>query len=864
MKQAFLRLTKNKYFYLIISFLLPFLIFGTILAQFGIYPFGGKSILINDMFNQYIQFYNRFYDAFKDGKSLFYSWEAGLGLNFLGVIAYYLSSPLSILILFFERNHLPEALILITLCKIGLSGLTMYLFLNHFKFSGRMVLLIFSTLYALMTFSVVYSFNLMWLDGIYMLPLVLLGVEILIKKGQGILFLISLAILFIANFYISYMVGIFSFLYFIVRYFSINSTERFSSFIKNLLLFSLSTGIAAGLSAFLLLPTYKTIKANTIENTVPQVIPDINILDLYLKFFNGSFDSVVNGLPNIYVGLLTVLLFPLFFFLKKIPLKEKVLFLLLTLFLFISFQNSTLYFLWHGMDNPNWFPYRFSFLLSFLAVFLAFRTFVVLDKGDWGYVKGSFLFNIFFILLMSKLSPDKISNKMLAINIVLLSLYFIIIYCKLYLHNYKRWLQTLLILVVCLDVSLNSAEGIRSLDRQFGYIAREKYNVTSEYKNMMEWISKNDHSFYRIDVREPVTWNDSMQMKYKKMDSFNSLSNNDMNHFLNELGYTFMEGIFISLNSGIIPTDSLLGFKYIVSSNPINKQGYDVIHQEGNLLLYLNKNTLPLGFVLNDEQRIIFPKDADNPFKKQNQLFINKDINQDSEKLFTPVEPISKEYLNLSMVNEADGQKFIKNDKSKPAFIKYSFSVSNSKELYSLFRIAGVSNTNVIVNNSIIRRDYPTIHDNQVLDLGGFQNETVSVKLEVLPDELKINDRLFYQLDMNLYEEKVKEIKTQTLRVKSFSDTRVTGKIKMNQGGVLFLSIPYDSGWGAVVDGKKTKLEKVGGFLGVDLKEGKHEVELNYVPPGFFLGLIISACSLIIFFGLLMLNLRKRIRKKNY
>ena len=200
MKQVFLRLTKSHYFFLLLSFFIPFLIFGAVLAQFGVYPFGDKSILTSDMFSQYIQFYNRLYDSFYSGKSLFYSWEAGLGLNLVGVIAYYLSSPLSLLILFFERPHLPEAMILLTLCKLGLSGATMFLFLNNFATNQKYKSLIFSTMYALMTFSISYSFNLMWLDGIYMMPLIMLGVERLITKGRYTLFLSYLGHYFYSEF----------------------------------------------------------------------------------------------------------------------------------------------------------------------------------------------------------------------------------------------------------------------------------------------------------------------------------------------------------------------------------------------------------------------------------------------------------------------------------------------------------------------------------------------------------------------------------------------------------------------------------------------------------------------------------------
>jgi uncharacterized membrane protein YfhO len=856
LKLSFIKLAKNKYILLLLSFLLPFVLFGVVLAQFGIYPFGSKSILISDMYSQYIEFYNRLYDVFYNGKSLFYSWEAGMGLNFLAVIAYYLASPLSILIIFFPRNHLPEAMVLMTLIKIGLSGATMYFFLSRFSLSEKFSTLFFSTFYALMTFSIAYSFDIMWLDGIYMLPLILYGVELLIKDGKYTFLIACLAITFISNFYVAFMIGIFTFLYFLVRFFSLQRKTSFLLFLKKIGLFGTSTAIAAGLSAFLILPTYLVIKANHGDPAQPQILPKIHLFNYYLKFFNGTYDSLIDGLPNIYAGLLTLLLFPLFFVSKKIKLKEKVLFLLLFSFLVYSFQNSELYFIWHGGHNPNWFPYRFSFLLSFTVIYLAFRTFVVLDKTISPYLIVLYIFNILFVLFVWKYTPNGLSNKFVIINIVLLTIYFILMYCKLHISEYKKFIHILLILAVCLDTTLNSAKIIRSLDHQFQYKPRDMYNGPSDYINMINWLKKNDHSFYRINTDPPITWNDSMMLDYKKMDSFNSQSNNDLNRFLNELGYTTSDSVFVDMGKGIVSTDSLMGFKYIISNYPIDKFGYELIHHEGNYLLYKNNNVLSLGTVLNNQNHINFQEGLDNPFEKQNLLFMG--ATKASPKLFVPMEPTSIQYENLTVQTEADGQKFIKNDKTKNAFIKYSFPVSGKQQLYTLLKTDGISNSNVYVNDTLPGKGYPNVYSNRVLDLGAFQNETVTVKIEVLSDEFTLKNGLFYAMDMNLFEKKVDEYRKQSLTVKSFQDTNISGDIKLNENGVLFLSIPYDSGWSAVVDGKKGKIEKIGGFLGIDLEKGNHKIDLHYVPPGFHVGLIISLCSLLLFIVLILMNFRKK------
>lgn len=81
------------------------------LAVFGFYPFGGKSILITDLNQQYVEFHAALYDMVKSGSSLLFTWDTGLGMNFLGLLAYYLASPFTLLLFCFPRAMLTEAIL---------------------------------------------------------------------------------------------------------------------------------------------------------------------------------------------------------------------------------------------------------------------------------------------------------------------------------------------------------------------------------------------------------------------------------------------------------------------------------------------------------------------------------------------------------------------------------------------------------------------------------------------------------------------------------------------------------------------------------------------------------------------------------
>lgn len=185
--QALLDLFKKKKFLYTFAFLLPFSIYGVVFILLGVAPFGAKSILVTDLHTQYVQFYTYLYDVFKNGKSIFYSWEGGMGLNFIGVFAYYLASPFSLLILLFDRSHIPEAIMLMTLLKTGLAGFTMTYYLSNMMKRREIAITLFSTFYALMSFVTVYSFCVMWLDAIYLLPLIMLGIEKLVTEKMGVI-----------------------------------------------------------------------------------------------------------------------------------------------------------------------------------------------------------------------------------------------------------------------------------------------------------------------------------------------------------------------------------------------------------------------------------------------------------------------------------------------------------------------------------------------------------------------------------------------------------------------------------------------------------------------------------------------------
>lgn len=158
-----------------LSFLIPFL---CLIALFTVNNFvlGDNSILYSDSQYQYYQSFVYLKQLLNNGS--FYSFQIGLGTPMIATIAYYLGPISNLLVNFFDNIEL--FLIITVLIKISLCGLTMY---NYLKYNyDSKYIIIFSTAYALSFYSLANYFQFMWLDVYFLSPLLLLGIDKIIKR----------------------------------------------------------------------------------------------------------------------------------------------------------------------------------------------------------------------------------------------------------------------------------------------------------------------------------------------------------------------------------------------------------------------------------------------------------------------------------------------------------------------------------------------------------------------------------------------------------------------------------------------------------------------------------------------------------
>ena len=238
---------------LIAAFVIPMVIMLLIFVQRGIFPFGEETFLRTDMYHQYAPFFSEFQYKLTHGGSLLYSWDVGMGVNFSALYAYYLASPFNWLLILCPKGLVIEFMTCQIVFKIGLSGLTMAYYFRKHCCTRDFGVAFFGIFYALSGYMAAYSWNIMWLDCIILFPLIVLGLEHLVKDGKGMLYCITLGLSILSNYYISIMTCIFMVLYFIALL-VLDEEMHWEKFIGRGFQFAVYSLLAGGLAAVVLLP----------------------------------------------------------------------------------------------------------------------------------------------------------------------------------------------------------------------------------------------------------------------------------------------------------------------------------------------------------------------------------------------------------------------------------------------------------------------------------------------------------------------------------------------------------------------------------------------------------------------------------
>ena len=312
--------------------------------------------------------------------------------------------------------------------------------------------------------------------------------------------------------------------------------------------------------------------------------------------------------------------------------------------------------------------------------------------------------------------------------------------------------------------------------------------------------------------------------------------------------------------------------------------GYKKVQETKNkkYSIYENQYFLPLGYTYD---KIISTEAADKyPAAQKQEISMlaavveEKDIKKNSNLTVTEKLPLTAQKakikkIKLNGVSMHDGKIEIE----KPgATMKFFFDAPANAETYLSFKgdifaekdakehfiLTRVLAPGVKYTHKFRIDAYSTGQEEYLFNLG-YRKDSLNKCTLKFNDvgTLEYKDIAVYFQKMDDYADKVNALKENSLKNAKAEKNTVTGNITVDKDKMLVITLPYQKGWTAYVDGKKADIQRVNyQYIGINLKKGSHDIKLHYELPGIKLAFMISAGGIIVFAAIIIFNIVRRRR----
>ncbi len=829
---------ENKYIYL--TTLIALIIISIIFYLQKVTPFGENSTLTIDFYHQYGPMLSELRDRLVNGKNLLYSFNMSLGLPLFRNFLNYLSSPFNIILLFFSHQHILTAFSFIIGLKSVFAATTFCIFIKNKFHKNGIFLTILGLLFGFQAYFIAYYWNIMWLDGLVFLPLIILGIEKIVNENKNLLYIITLALMIFANYFIAYMICIFSILYFAAYLFIHHKKGELKKTLKTIVIFLTSSLLAGCLTAFLTLPLASSLSSTSATH---DVIPFtryyyFNPLEFIINHLTGISSTVfatdLTKAPNISFGIIAIPLLILFFTNPKINFKTKIGYTYLLLFLIFSFFIAPLDFIWHGFHVPNDLPYRFSFLYTFTLLTICSYSLIKLKEQKILFPIISYFATILLIIIIKFLPHLQITNKMLLINGIIVSIYFILYLISHFYPKTKKIMAFLFLIFISTECVIR-VNNNWDIDQKVDNFYND-YDIT---ETTLDFIRKNDDTpFYRLEKTNMLTFNDSSWYNYYGITSFSSMTYENLAKMQRDLGMPGNEinSFYYKPNTPVY--DLMFNVKYILG-NTLDNTHYDTILFNNTYTVYENLYNLNLMYGVNNsikDWKLI----ENEPFTNQNN-FIEKTTgikNVFEPRDLTNVEEITSNdnitLIKYTFENDSTNSYFYTNDSN------IAFFVINGVLYYKTSQYSDASIYFPMLN-------YYMSEEYSERKVVNFQDTKEQMEVYVGYNYYENNPLQVYHLNESNFKKAYNKLKLNELTITNFKENKIAALNNNSQEQTIYTSIPYDEGWKVTADGQEVKTFKISDtLLGFTLPKGSKNIELSYTPKGKTLGIIISLSALII------------------
>lgn len=848
---------------------------------FDILPFGDKTVYRMDLYHQYGPLFSELYDRLTSGGSLIYSWTTGLGTPFIGNFYNYLSSPISLIILLFGHKNTFEAVATVIAVKSVLSAMSMANYLKKSQKVNSPLICAFGILYAFSGYFIAYYWNVMWIDAMYILPFIALGIEKIIDKGKSGLYLISLVYCIFSNYYIGFMVCIFSCFYFIYSYVckfdeikvksnKLQSQTKFEK-IKNLFILNSAVKFAAAslgaalILVFMLVPlVYILSSSSATKGTFPTEFKFyFNIFD-FLANHIASLEPTIRSsgdtvLPNIYCGTLTVLLIPLYILSDKISAKEKIASTVFLIFMFLSFNINYLNFIWHGFHFPNDLPYRQSFMYSFILIVLAFKAIKNIEFSDRKSIIASGAGLIAFIVLVQEITSKNTNDTSVYLTIAFVLLFTVVLGL---LQSKKNQAFALSVMVAC---SVTAETVAASTEHYVANQTKSSFSIDyDDFKKIQNTVHSGDKGlFFREETTKSRARMDPSWYNYNGISVFSSMAYEKVANMQKYLGLYGNKINSYTYNPQTPIYNSFFSLKYVYDKNNyIGENNYYTKVAENNTFsAYLNNYFLNVAFPVSEKIEKFNAVNGKNPVEVQEQLFESATGISGIFNRIYDYEILCSNLLTVSdyeKENESFRLSKLDSDGKAAATMLFPSPVNGNVYIYVYSRNV----ENVVVYSPVIQNTM-TVSDGYILDLGKHKiGDEISVEVPLKEDASYAQlEFCAFTIDENKFNEGFERLKDGQIEYERFDETYIKGTYTAEENEILFTSIPYDRGWNVYIDGKKVAKHNIiavsDALLGVKTEAGTHEIVFKFEIPYYAQCVTFSAIFTVILLLIYIMKTRK-------
>lgn len=854
-------------------------------------PLGDKTILRMDLYHQYGPLFAELYERVMNGDSLTYSWISGLGSCFLGNYFNYLSSPIGAIVLFFGHNNVPDAIAAMILIKAALSASTFTYYIKRSLKNQSYATVAFGVMYAFCAYMLAYYWNVMWLDAMVLLPIIVLGIERIINHGKMATYITGLALTMFSNYYMSYMLCVFSVIYFIYYYSANYNLDSLldSNYKKKIpfvnkrffasgFRFAIASLCAAGLMAVILLPVYSILKScSATSDPFPKEIESyFSFFDFFANHFASLTTTIRSSgedvLPNVYCGVATLILAPLYFFTKTISKKEKVATLILLATLYFSFNFNFLNFIWHGLHFPNDLPYRQSFIYSFILLTMAYKTFLRLGEFSSRQIGAVGVAVVSFVFFTEKLTSKNVTDGTILLTLCLTVLYVVVLTILKDKKYQTASVALMLLICICCEAVMCDTSTLNiSVDKKPYTSDLQQFE---QIKDGLDTIEQDD--FYRMELTNLRTRMDPSWYYYNGVSVFSSMAYEKLSNLQDNLGMMSNGINSYTYNPQTPIYNMMFSLKYIVNNEVPNiiegSPNYKSVLSNDKFHAYRNNYYLPIAYCVdsftenwaNESYIDSWENQGSDPFILQGDYF---KFATGTENPFEKVEVSYVTYSNVNPFYEGLDSYIFSYNKTTPDIDGSSvfyFTTEKDGNVYIYFEDSNTSNSKDVTINSPLGTLTHSMYHNCILDVGYLkanQTVTLTVPYDSNSGTVKVAG---YTVNDKLMKKGHNILKESQMLIDTFEDNYIKGKVTTDKDCLLYTSIPYDEGWSVFVNGEKVSADDIvklgNALLAVKLKRGIHEVEFRFTPKLLKEGATITTITtvIVILFCIMMYLLKKK------